>query len=144
MNVHGTALTFASCGFLIEGPPGSGKTALALAAITEAGRQGRFAALVADDQCLMEVAHGRLIASCPPVLRGLAEMRNLGIVDCAFAGSAIIDCVIRLVEAATIERMPQPQSTRMAGIEVPVFECPARQIVISLPILMQLTVKLRF
>ncbi len=144
MNVHGTALTFASCGFLIQGPSGSGKTALALAAITEAGRQGRFAALVADDQCLIEVANGRVIASCPPVLRGLAEMRGLGIITCDCVGSAVIDGVIRLVEANTMERMPPPQTTRMAGIEVPVFECPARQIVISLPILMQLTLKLRF
>jgi serine kinase of HPr protein (carbohydrate metabolism regulator) len=135
MNMHATGVALGSTGVLIEGVSGSGKTSLALAAIQRFQSQNRFAALVADDQCLAEAAGGRLIASCPPVLAGLAEMRGLGIVQQHTLSSVVIDAVMRLVDQRDIERLPQRELSTIDGVKLPVFNLPRRQIVIALPIL---------
>jgi serine kinase of HPr protein (carbohydrate metabolism regulator) len=58
---------------LIQGPSGSGKSSLALALID------RGATLVGDDGVRLEAEYGRLRAKPPPNIRGLIEIRNLGI-----------------------------------------------------------------
>lgn len=60
-------------GILIDGPPGSGKSALALALIDRGAR------LVGDDGVTLDRADGRLWASPPPHTAGLLEIRNLGL-----------------------------------------------------------------
>jgi serine kinase of HPr protein (carbohydrate metabolism regulator) len=145
MNIHATAIALGAFGVLIEGPSGSGKTSLALAAIEHMSNKGLFAALVADDQCLIETANNRVIASCPLPLTGLVEMRGLGIVKHPnITSSVIMDIVIRMVEHNQIERMPEPETTTIAGLHLPVFKLPARQIAMSLPLLCQLVENRRF
>ena len=58
---------------LIEGPPGSGKSSLALALID------RGAVLVGDDGVLLERRDDRLWALPPPRIGGLLEIRNVGL-----------------------------------------------------------------
>ena len=58
---------------LIEGPPGSGKSSLALALLD------RGAALVGDDGVLLERRGERLWALPPPNIAGLLEIRNVGL-----------------------------------------------------------------
>lgn len=58
---------------LIEGEPGSGKSALALALID------RGAILVGDDGVALELRDGHLWASPPPHTAGLIEIRNVGL-----------------------------------------------------------------
>ena len=60
-------------GLLIDGPPGSGKSSLALALID------RGATLVGDDGVLLELRGGRLWALPPPNIAGLLEIRNVGL-----------------------------------------------------------------
>ncbi len=144
MNAHATIVALGPLGFLIEGPSGFGKTALALAAIKNTKQGGVFAALVADDQCLIEVAHNRLIASCPPALQGLAEIRGLGITSQPFIASSIVDWVIRLVEQEQIDRIPDPLEMTILGVDVPLLKLPARQIAMNLPILDELIHNRRF
>ena len=144
MNIHATAVALGSLGVLIEGLPGSGKTSLALAAIEKLQSQNRFAALVADDQCLIEAVNGKLIVTCPPALVGLVEMRGLGVVTTKSLPSVVIDLVFRLVDADEIERMPMPEFVTMAGVELPLFELPALDIAVSLPILLQIVKDRRF
>jgi serine kinase of HPr protein (carbohydrate metabolism regulator) len=62
-------------GILIEGPPGSGKTSLALMLLDRGAR------LVGDDGVLLSIRHGRLWASPPPNTAGKLEIRGVGIVD---------------------------------------------------------------
>ena len=143
MNIHATAVQLGKIGFLIEGASGSGKTALALAAIADTQNRGAFAALAADDQCLVEALSGRLMASCPQALIDLVEIRGLGLVNFSETkhpgfSPIIVDAVIRLVDSAHIERMPDPHFAEIAGIQLPVFNLPARQIVICLPIIRQI------
>ena len=143
MNMHATAVQLGNMGFLIEGPSGSGKSALALAAIREMRDAGIFAALAADDQCLVEALSGRLMASCPQALIDLVEIRGLGVVNFSETkhpgfSPIIVDAVIRLVDNTQIERMPDPHFAEIAGLQLPVFDIPARQIVICLPIIRQI------
>ncbi|WP_284124719.1 HPr kinase/phosphorylase [Parerythrobacter aestuarii] len=67
--IHGNAV-------MIEGPPGSGKTSLALALID------RGAMLVGDDGVSLELrSDGKLWASPPPRIAGKIEIRNVGIAE---------------------------------------------------------------
>lgn len=79
---------------LIEGPPGCGKSSLALALID------RGAMLVGDDGVtLCARQDGRLLAAPPPNTAGLIEIRNLGIAQLATT-SAPIALVLQLDPAA--------------------------------------------
>lgn len=63
---------------LIEGPPGSGKTSLALALID------RGAGLVGDDGVTLDLrGEGELWAAPPPRITGKIEIRNVGIAELA-------------------------------------------------------------
>ena len=98
---------------LIEGPPGSGKSSLALMLID------RGAKLVGDDGVLLEVRDGRLWALPPPNIAGLIEIRNVGIARLP-AGEAPVALVVRLDPAAA----RQPESAEhivLAGMSVPLI-----------------------
>jgi serine kinase of HPr protein (carbohydrate metabolism regulator) len=144
MNIHATAIAIEGMGLLIEGASGSGKTSLALAGIEKLHSQNRFAALVADDQCLLEIANCKLIATCPPAFTGLGEMRGLGIIKQKSLDAVVIDAVIRLVDEAKLERMPERKTTIVNSVELPAYDLPARQTAVSLPILLQIVKDRRF
>lgn len=98
-------------GLLIEGPPGSGKSSLALALID------RGAVLVGDDGVLLEGRAGAVWALPPPAIAGLLELRGVGLLHypCAAAPVAL---VIRL-SADAPRFIDQPGQRRLAGIAVP-------------------------
>ncbi|MFM7349189.1 MAG: HPr kinase/phosphorylase [Erythrobacter sp.] len=105
---------------LIEGPPGSGKSSLALALI------GRGALLIGDDAVTLTVESGpgseRLIAAPPPNIAGLLEVRGVGIARLPIAPAAAVALILSLGGTAP-ERLPEtPLPTRaIAGIAVPVL-----------------------
>jgi serine kinase of HPr protein (carbohydrate metabolism regulator) len=102
---------------LIEGPPGSGKSSLALMLID------RGATLVGDDGVLLEERNGRLWALPPPNITGLLEIRNVGLVTMV-AEAAPIALILRLDPDAP--RLPETaEQTVLAGKTVPVIRlCP--------------------
>ncbi|WP_137678847.1 HPr kinase/phosphorylase [Aurantiacibacter suaedae] len=96
---------------LIEGPPGAGKSSLALALI-ESG-----AGLIGDDGVTLEVRNGQLVASAPPNIAGLIEVRGVGLVTLPTT-SAPVALAIVLDEKAP--RLPDgPGSASWCGIAVP-------------------------
>ncbi|CAH1678663.1 Hpr_kinase_C domain-containing protein [Hyphomicrobiales bacterium] len=108
------------CGILIRGPSGSGKSTLARQLVADARRDGRFAALVADDRVKLIPAGGRLIAEVPAPIAGMREVRSIGIVKVDFEPA----CIVRLVvdcEKAYPARMPDPAAQRadICGIVLP-------------------------
>ncbi len=106
-----TCVALSGRGLLIEGPPGSGKSSLALALID------RGATLVGDDGVLLEARGGRLWALPAPSIRGLIEVRNVGLVPLA-AAEAPVALLLRLTPDAP--RLPEaPESAVRAGIAVP-------------------------
>lgn len=78
---------------LIEGPPGSGKSSLALALVD------RGAELIGDDGVTLEWREGRVWAAPPPNTAGLIEVRNVGIVSLP-TRQAPVALVLRLDAAA--------------------------------------------
>ncbi|WOS62804.1 HPr kinase/phosphorylase [Sinorhizobium fredii] len=108
-NIHGTAMVLGTTGFLVTGPSGSGKSALALACIAEVKRRGRFAALVADDRVDLTLANGRIVARCPPSIRGLIEIRGSGIAEIETLSACVLDWAIMPVRAPFDPRLPPEQ-----------------------------------
>lgn len=111
MLMHATAIALGGSAVLLVGPPGSGKSDLALRLID------RGALLVADDQVWIQAADGGLVATAPANLAGLLEVRGLGIVRLPFLESAKILLVADL--AALAERLPLPSHQHIAGVDVP-------------------------
>jgi len=100
-------------GALIEGPSGSGKSDLALRALA------RGWTLVADDRTVVWVSDGRLFGRAPDALAGLIEARGVGILAAPRRGLAEIAILVRCVERAAVERMPDPETQKLLGIALP-------------------------
>ncbi len=119
--VHATAVLVGNRAALIRGPAGSGKTRLALALI-DAGRAGALplVRLVADDRVRLWAAHGRLIAEAPETIRGLAEVRGLGIRTLPHEPRAVVGLVVDLA-AADGGRMPAEAAREIVilGVKLP-------------------------
>lgn len=77
-------------GVLIEGPPGSGKSSLALALID------RGAALIGDDGVELVRRGSNLLASAPPRATGLIEVRNVGLLTYPVANEVPLALALRL------------------------------------------------
>lgn len=96
---------------LIEGPPGAGKSSLALALID------RGATLVGDDAVTLDRRGEAVHALPPPTTAGLVEIRNVGIVEMPTTHGPVA-LVLTLDPAAA--RFPLAIAERtLAGIAVP-------------------------
>ena len=113
MLIHGTSIEIDGAGILLRGPPGSGKSDLALRLISECE-----ARLVADDQVEVSMRDGRLVARAPAPLAGMIEVRGLGIARLDHHPSWALHLVIELCD--TVTRFPVPCQTVIAGHPLPV------------------------
>jgi serine kinase of HPr protein (carbohydrate metabolism regulator) len=119
--VHASAVLVGERALLIRGPAGSGKSRLAWA-LLDAARAGilRYAQLVADDRVRIFVASGRLLAAAPDTIRGMIEMRGLGVrrVDCE--PLALVGFIVDL-GAADGARLPEARAgeTEILGVKIP-------------------------
>jgi len=108
-----TGVALGGAALLIEGPPGSGKSSLALALID------RGAALVGDDGVMLERRDGRLWALPPPAIAGLLEIRNVGIVTLA-TEAAPVSLVIRL-DGEAPRFVETAEAIDLAGMRLPLI-----------------------
>jgi serine kinase of HPr protein (carbohydrate metabolism regulator) len=116
MMAHATCIAFDGQAVLLRGPTGCGKSDLALRAIAAGAR------LVADDQVTLAARDGQVLASAPPALRGLIEIRGLGIVRLESEDDAPVALVADLTAAGEeIERMPEWRSCELLGIGIPLL-----------------------
>ncbi len=111
-----SAVVIAGRALLIEGPPGSGKSSLALALID------RGAGLIGDDGVTLSCDADRLIAAPPPHIAGLLEVRGVGLLRLPVAPPAPVALVLTL-GGTPGERLPDSPLPRraIAGIAVPVL-----------------------
>ncbi len=119
---HASAVATAGRGLLIEGPAGSGKSALALELMA-------FGAdLVADDRTELSrpgAETAEVWVDAPEQLPALIEARGLGLLPVRLAGPVPLFAVVRLGEAVP-ERLPAPVACELLGIEVACFALPPR------------------
>lgn len=113
--VYASCVEFSATGVLICGASGTGKSDLCLRLIDAGAR------LVSDDQTIIENKDRRLIASCPQNLRGLMEVRGIGIIETPFIPETQIHLKLILRNADEIERMPLPETENLEGVQIPVF-----------------------
>ncbi len=128
--LHGSCVALGRQGILIRGPSGSGKSDLALRLIDVpgcgAGISALPARLVADDQVQISRIGDRLIARAPDRLRGLMEIRGLGIVNAACEPEAPLAMVVDLVPRTSIERMPADAGEAvLLGVRLPLLKVDA-------------------
>ncbi|WP_374406084.1 HPr kinase/phosphorylase [Pelagerythrobacter sp.] len=106
-----TCVAIGGRGLLIEGPPGAGKSGLALALID------RGAMLVGDDGVTLEVRDGQLWALPPPNTAGLAEVRNIGLLRFPVAEARV---ALRLVLDPAAPRFIEHAAEQdIAGAPIP-------------------------
>lgn len=106
---------------LLRGPPGAGKSDLALRLIDGGAR------LVADDRVELRRVGPRVFASAPTALAGLLEIRGLGIVRLPEGGPAPLVLVADLDPAHEIERLPQAERCTLCGIALPLLAAAPRR-----------------
>lgn len=127
MLVHATTVALGQNGVLLRGPPGSGKSDLALRLIEQ-----RQCGLIADDQTDVFLRGKGVWARCPPALRGRIEVRGLGIVKVKPHRPCKVSLIVDLVGPGNIERMPDRNSLKaellsvvIARIELDPFQASA-------------------
>jgi hypothetical protein len=114
--LQASAVAIGGRALLIAGPPGSGKSSLALALID------RGAGLIGDDAVTLERTGDCLIASPPPNIAGLIEVRGVGLMRMATAASAPVALLLELGGPQGERLPPAPLPTRrIDGVEVPVL-----------------------
>jgi serine kinase of HPr protein (carbohydrate metabolism regulator) len=101
-------------GVLMRGASGAGKSGLAIQLVRQGWR------LVADDRVLVWRSGGRLFGRAPDRLRGLIEVRTVGV--CSTRALAFVE-ICRVVDAAddpaALDRVPDPSFAEIEGVVLP-------------------------
>lgn len=121
INIHATGLVLDGAGVLLRGPPGFGKSLLALELLDRQTSRGRAGALVADDRIDLVANDGTLTMHAPKTIAGLIELRGRGIVRRPFVESAPLHLVVDLVDELT--RMLEDDEFRTDLLGVTLSRC---------------------
>ena len=116
IQLHASAITIEGQGVLIRGPSGSGESDLALRLINDG------AELVGDDRVNIECVENYLNLSAPDSLKGLIEVRGVGVVNIGAADKAPLKLIIELKPGENIERLPEPSEETLEGVVIPVLD----------------------
>jgi serine kinase of HPr protein (carbohydrate metabolism regulator) len=119
---HGTAVLLKSVHFepsavFLRGLSGSGKSDLACRLI-EAGGE-----LICDDQVSLEHRQDKIFADSVPAIRGLLEVRGIGLLRYPVADAARLRLVIDLVKHdEEVPRLPEPETIDIMGVALPRYK----------------------
>jgi HPr kinase/phosphorylase len=117
--VHATAVAVAQRAVLLRGPPGAGKSDLALRLIDSGAR------LVADDQTELRRAGMLILVSAPPAIAGLIEVRGIGILRVDAVEVSPLALLVDLVPPGQVERLPEGRSEKVLGLPIPLIHLAA-------------------
>ena len=133
--MHASFVLWRNKGILFRGKSGSGKSELALKFIENKG-----AVLVADDVVVFNMRQNRLIGEAPQNIKGLLEIRNVGISRYDFVNEAEVGLLVNLVSSKeNLERLPKNKTENILGVEIPAIDLYAN----DTTILEKIIVKLR-
>lgn len=108
---HASAVAIDGRAVLIEGPSGSGKSALALELMALG------AELVADDRTRLVLRDGWPWALAPERLAGVIEARGVGLIHATFCPAAPVAFVVDL-SALETARLPDRETKRVLGQDI--------------------------
>lgn len=108
-------------GVLIEGASGAGKSDLALRLLAQGW------ALVTDDRCELWISGGRVYGRAAEALKGLIEIRGLGVEPVTVRDFAPIALVARCVDPAAVERLPDGETVNLLDHSLPLVKVAAFQ-----------------
>lgn len=102
---------------LLEGPPASGKSSLALALID------RGAELLGDDGVTLTQSGSQVIVAPPPNIAGMLEIRGIGLVTLPIASPTPLALILSLVAEVETERLPDVIPTRrVCDVSIPILK----------------------
>lgn len=104
---HATALQISGKGVLLRGASRSGKSSIAMRLLDDCRLHTMSGFLIADDRVFLDKRNDGLYAISPDELRGLLEIRGLGIVHVDHLKEARLDLIVDLVPADNFERYPE-------------------------------------
>ena len=116
--VHATAVAIDGGAVLLRGPPGCGKSDLALRLIDGGAR------LIADDQAVLLRRDDHIQVRAPATTVGLLEVRGVGILRLDTFPEAPLALVVDLVSAGQVERLPELRCETVLGLAVPLIALP--------------------
>jgi len=121
MLLHASCIAINHKAVLLLGPSGIGKSDLALRLIDEG------AGLVSDDQTLLHLdADGSVLASSPPSIAGLMEIRHIGLVKMPFIAAVPVALYIELILSdQNLERLPDEDFISLLDRPVPRLKLPS-------------------
>ena len=112
--MHSSSVVIDDNGVLILGDSGSGKSDLALRLIDNG------ATLISDDISICRKNSNNIYLHCPPEIKGLLEVREIGIITVPFVERIKLRLVVNL-KSKNNERFPKENSYRILGIKIPLI-----------------------
>lgn len=116
--LHASAVALGDRGLLIQGPSGSGKSALALRLMALG------ASLVADDRTVVTDTPSGLVMTRPDTLPAAIEARFVGLLAADLRDHAPLSAVVDLGQTED-RRLPDPHHTILMSRKVPLFRAAA-------------------
>lgn len=114
--LHANCILVDEAGILIRGASGAGKSVLSRSLLFGARSRGCFASLISDDRTRITRRNGRLVARPVEAIRGLMEIRGVGIVPVPVERGAVIRLVVDIVARGS--RMPEADENEIDILSV--------------------------
>lgn len=115
--LHGTAVQLQSThhepsAVLLRGMSGAGKSDLACRLVAAGG------ILICDDQVALERRQDKVFADCVDSIRGLMELRGVGLLTYPVANATRLRLVVDLVKKEEVPRLPEWGEFDILGVPV--------------------------